>query len=61
MRSQNYFTRAYDDSSEAFWCTEYNAKNPDCFKGTVLEINQEKLPEILVLGSFFFIIVFFNI
>ena len=31
VKSQNHFTRAYDGSSEAFWCTEYNAKKPWSF------------------------------
>ena len=37
MKSKNHCTRAYDGSSEAFWCNECNEKNPGSFEGTVLE------------------------
>ena len=32
VKNQNYFTRVYDGFSEAFWCTEYNAKYTDSLK-----------------------------
>ena len=35
---------AYDGSSEAFWCTEYNARNPGSFGAGVQE---KKIKNIL--------------
>ena len=32
VKSKNHCTRAYDGSSEVFWCTECNAKNHDFWK-----------------------------
>ena len=44
-KNENHHMRVFDSSNEAFWCTDYNAKNPSALQSPVLEKIKKNCPK----------------
>ena len=42
-KNENHHMREFDSSNEAFWCTDYNAKNPSALQSPVLKKKSRKI------------------
>ena len=50
----------FDSSNEAFWCTDYNAKNPTSLQGPISKKNQEKPQKIVIFEKWLFLTIFLD-
>ena len=44
----------FDSSNEAFWCTDYNAKNPSSLRGPISLKIKKKRKQIVILEKWSF-------
>ena len=44
-KNENHHMGVFDSSNEAFWCTDYNAKNPSALRSPILEKIKKNRPK----------------
>ena len=59
-KNENYCIRMFDSLNEAFWCTDYNAKNPSSLRGPISLKIKKTCQKMVISEKWSFLAVFLD-